>query len=237
MAPALGSTGSSAGRPAPFVGFSATMAECDFSCPFITGYGSSAFPTRSGGANAPGWARESPGFRSEELAHMPGSATSRDRRCARIDAHPHVAFRRDKSVGVPIDNFAAQWLAYAFPCRRLRLRPRDRKRTARGRWFATPSPQWTCTTYSPAGLPAHRHRNTMKSADERSVPLIVSALMKRGELPVPSATTMLVRALDHAHPRVRQCAAVALTRRRSRAALPNLIKHYAKEGKVMRRWP
>src|SRR5208337_3247035 len=49
---------------------------------------------------------------------MPGSATSRDRRCARVDAHPRVAFRRDKSVGVPIDNFAAQWLAYAFPCRR-----------------------------------------------------------------------------------------------------------------------
>ena len=49
---------------------------------------------------------------------MPGSATSRDRRCARVDAHPRVAFRRDKSVGVPIDNFVAQWLAYAFPCRR-----------------------------------------------------------------------------------------------------------------------
>ena len=49
---------------------------------------------------------------------MPGSATSRDRRCARVDARPHVAFRRDKSVGVPIDNFAARWLAYAFPCRR-----------------------------------------------------------------------------------------------------------------------
>ena len=49
---------------------------------------------------------------------MPGSATSRDRRCARIGAHLRVAFRRDKSVGVPIDNFAAQWLAYAFPCRR-----------------------------------------------------------------------------------------------------------------------
>jgi hypothetical protein len=48
----------------------------------------------------------------------------------------------------------------------------------------------------------------MRSADDQSVHLIVSALMKLGELPVPTATAMLVRALDHANPRVRQTAAV-----------------------------
>ena len=62
--------------------------------------------------------REISRFPDKDRLHMPGSATSQDRRCARVDAHPRVAFRRDKSVGVPIDNFAAQWLAYAFPCRR-----------------------------------------------------------------------------------------------------------------------
>src|SRR5947208_453173 len=44
--PALGSTGSAAGEPALFVGFAATMAECDFSQSCIIGYGSS--PSRYG---------------------------------------------------------------------------------------------------------------------------------------------------------------------------------------------
>lgn len=69
----------------------------------------------------------------------------------------------------------------------------------------------------------------MKSADEQGVHVIVSALMKLGELPVPAATVMLIRALNHANPRVRQCAAIGLSQRRSRAALASLIDQYAKE--------
>jgi hypothetical protein len=46
--PALRSAGSATSRPALFVGFTATMAECDFSRPFIAGYGSS--PSRHGPA-------------------------------------------------------------------------------------------------------------------------------------------------------------------------------------------
>src|SRR5215472_13059510 len=41
LAPALGSTGSAAVGTALFVGFTATMAESDFSRPCIIGYGSS----------------------------------------------------------------------------------------------------------------------------------------------------------------------------------------------------
>ena len=67
---------------------------------------------------APAAKRETSRFPYEELAHMPGSSTSRDRLCARVGAHFRFAFRYDKGVGVPIDDFAAQWLAYAFPCRR-----------------------------------------------------------------------------------------------------------------------
>ena len=47
-APALRSTGSSAGCPASFVGFLAIMAGSDFSRPFIAGYSSS--PSRRGPA-------------------------------------------------------------------------------------------------------------------------------------------------------------------------------------------
>jgi hypothetical protein len=46
----------------------------------------------------------------------------------------------------------------------------------------------------------------MKSADQKGIHIIVSALMKLGELPVPAATAMLIRALVPANPRVRQCA-------------------------------
>ena len=49
---------------------------------------------------------------------MPGSSTTQDRPCARGGAHSRFAFRCDNGVGVPIDSFAAQWLAYRRPCRR-----------------------------------------------------------------------------------------------------------------------
>src|SRR5258706_10004002 len=48
LAPALGSTGSAVAETTLFVGFSATMAESDFSRPCIIGYGSS--PSRYGPA-------------------------------------------------------------------------------------------------------------------------------------------------------------------------------------------
>ena len=49
---------------------------------------------------------------------MPGSSATQDRTCARLGAHPRFAFRCDNGVGVPIDSFAARWLAYTHPCRR-----------------------------------------------------------------------------------------------------------------------
>jgi hypothetical protein len=79
---------------------------------------------------------------------MPGSATSRDRRRARVDARLHVAFRPDKSVGVPIDNFAAQWLAYALPCRRFAFGLATDDARLGAMRFATPSSQWTGAAYS-----------------------------------------------------------------------------------------
>src|SRR5208337_4008111 len=108
---------------------------------------------------APPAKREISRFPNEELAHMPGSATSRDRRCARVDAHPRLAFRRDKSVGVPIDNFAAQWLAYAFPCRRfVSGLATENARLGAGvvRYSFTAVDLHHLLL---AGLPAHCHRN------------------------------------------------------------------------------
>ncbi len=50
---------------------------------------------------------------------MPGSSTTPGRTSARVGAPAHVAFRRSYGVGTRINpSIAAQWLAYAFPCRR-----------------------------------------------------------------------------------------------------------------------
>jgi hypothetical protein len=50
---------------------------------------------------------------------MPGSATALSRTGARNNAPTRVAFRQRYGVGAQNDvDFAAQWLACAFPCRR-----------------------------------------------------------------------------------------------------------------------
>ena len=69
----------------------------------------------------------------------------------------------------------------------------------------------------------------MKSVDENSVHIILSALMKLGELPGPAATAMLMRALSDTNKRIRQCASVTLSQRRSRKALASLLDQYGKE--------
>jgi hypothetical protein len=61
-------------------------------------------------------------FPSEERAHMPGSLTAPSRPDACDNASVRIAFRFAQSVGVSgLASFAAQWLAYAFPCRRFAL--------------------------------------------------------------------------------------------------------------------
>ena len=65
---------------------------------------------------------------------MPGSSTAPGRTGARNNAPVHIAFRQQNSVGTQKKaDFAAQWLAYAIPCRRFADAPRGQLRTARGR--------------------------------------------------------------------------------------------------------
>jgi hypothetical protein len=49
---------------------------------------------------------------------MPGSSTRQGRTCAPLARTPVLPSAHDNGVGVPIDSFAAQWLAYMHPCRR-----------------------------------------------------------------------------------------------------------------------
>ncbi len=90
---------------------------------------------------------------------MPGSSTTRDRSCARVDAHPRFAFRCDNGVGAPIDSFAAQWLAYAHPYRRFApgLAADDARLGADVVRYSFIAVDLHLLLL--AGLPAHCHRN------------------------------------------------------------------------------
>ena len=116
LVPALRSTRSATGAPALFAGFFATMAESDFSGPFIIGYGSS--PSRCGPALRlvrPEISR----FPCKERAYMPGSTTTPGRLSTRISALRRLAFRYTDSVGTRnFFSIAAQWLACTYPYRR-----------------------------------------------------------------------------------------------------------------------
>src|ERR1035437_1890199 len=105
-ASALRSTGSAAGRPALFVGFAATMAESDFPCSCIIGFGSS--PSRCGPRRfaAAGRTWDLPGSDVIPLCVM-GSSTSAER--PSHNGAAHVAFGYTKSLGLcDITAFAAQ---------------------------------------------------------------------------------------------------------------------------------
>lgn len=52
-------------------------------------------------------------------ARMPGSTDGAELTGARESAPDHVAFCRLDGMGAPVEKcFAAQWLAYAYPCQR-----------------------------------------------------------------------------------------------------------------------
>ena len=71
---------------------------------------------------------------------MPGSQTALGRAGARNSAPVRIAFRQRNGVGAQDDvDFAAQWLAYAIPCRRFATSSRTPAHGSGPMWFATPS--------------------------------------------------------------------------------------------------
>ena len=110
---------------------------------------------------------------------MPGSSTTQDRICACVDAHLRFAFRCDNGVGVPIDSFAAQWLAYTHPCRRFApgLAADDARLGADAVRYSFIVVDLHHLLL--AGLPAHCHRNAstaVYSGADRGVNLRHSVL-------------------------------------------------------------
>jgi hypothetical protein len=78
-----------------------------------------AFPMRARGGAPPLVRHEISRFSRKERPHMPGATTALGRASARNNAPVRVAFRFQNSVSAQNKAyFAAQWLAYAIPCRR-----------------------------------------------------------------------------------------------------------------------
>ena len=131
-APALRSTGSAAGRPALFVGFLATMTGSDFSCPCISGFGSS--PSRCGPAmKVVGRTRDLPVPRHAVSAHARVSDHAGPSGHSRWRARP-CCLPRSETRRHPGQNFFRGSMAgLCPPLPTLRRHPRGGRRTARGR--------------------------------------------------------------------------------------------------------
>src|SRR5208337_917284 len=98
LAPALGSTNSSAGCPASFARFTATVAGSDSSPSCIAGFGSS--PSRRGPLDSRAAKVEVSRFPVEERTYMPRSSTTQDRTCARVGAR--LTNRHDRATGLSL---------------------------------------------------------------------------------------------------------------------------------------
>ncbi len=133
LVPALGSTGSAAGFPALFAGFTATMAESDFSGLCIGGYGSS--PSRHGPSGPPGrWPiQRSPGSRTRSVRTCQGLRPRRAEQAlalARLLMLPSAQL----TASAPRKSFFRGSMAgLCNPLPTLRRHPRGCLRKARGR--------------------------------------------------------------------------------------------------------
>ena len=91
---------------------------------------------------------------------MPGSTITPGHPGARDCALRHFAFRYTESVGTRNQfSIVAQWLTARTPADALPTSSRMPTHGSGPMWFAIPSSQWTCTTYSLPGLPAHPCEN------------------------------------------------------------------------------
>src|SRR5271166_3439496 len=147
LAPALGSTNSSAGCPASFARFTATVAGSDSSPSCIAGFGSS--PSRRGPLDSRAAKVEVSRFPVEERTYMPGSSTTQDRKTrSRWRAPPFCRpLMTTASASRLILSRLNGWPIGAPPA----ASPPPSRPTTHGSGpmrFAFPSPHWTGSTYS-----------------------------------------------------------------------------------------
>ncbi len=143
-APASRSTGSATDRSVLFVGFTATMAGSDFSCPFIIGYGSS--PPRCGPARRepPGRTRDLPGT-DVVCLHVMESATAAGRQRLAWRRRTSCLRRCSTSRPLRLSGFRGSIVHPTQSLCTLRDRRRRRPRNTHYRASATTYPDRTFT--------------------------------------------------------------------------------------------
>ena len=101
----------------------------------------------------------SPGFRPRSLHICQGLRPRRTGHALALARIPVLPSAHDNGVGVPIDSFVAQWLAYRHPCRRFApgLTADDARLGADGVRYSFIVVDWRHLLL--ADLPAHCHRN------------------------------------------------------------------------------
>ncbi len=125
---------------------------------------------------------------------MPGSPTAPDRRGARDGAPRRVAFRLINGVGVR-DSVISRLNGWPV-CSPADASPLPSRADTHGlgpMWVATPSSQWTCTTYS---LPVSRRTNysrVRRLADRRQAPIVPSTVLNVPAPEVMRAVATTVR--------------------------------------------
>ena len=72
-------------------------------------------------------------------------------------------------------------------------------------------------------------REALESSDDSGVVTLSAIIVRQAQTRGPDVTAVLLQALTHGNVQVRQSAAVALGRRRDRAALPRLVERYGQE--------
>lgn len=95
-------------------------------------------------------------------------------------------------------------------------------------------PRWISTLRLIAGVTAFAASASvlaegLASDDDKGIVLLPSIVARQGQTPGSAMTTALLQGLIHRDERVRLSVALALVRRRDRAALPLLVKRYAED--------
>ena len=154
LAPALRSTNSAADRSALFAGFTATTAGSDFSRSVHHRLRLLAFPMRALGQRAHRSSVRPPGSRARSVRTCQGLRPRRAERALAFVAPSRIAFRSVNGVGARDECLSR---LNGWPMRSpTDASPTPSRTPAHGSgpmWIATPSSQWTFTTYS---LPVSR---------------------------------------------------------------------------------
>lgn len=143
---------------------------------------------------------------------------------ALVDWHPYEACVRDQAA--EFDDRVQAMLTLAWSGRRLESLLEELRTNDSENW-----PRWIPALRLIAGISAFAAAapilaEALESDDDKGIALLSSIINRQGQTPGSAMTKVLMQGLVHRDERVRLGAALALVRRRDRAALSRLVERY-----------